>query len=121
MNREHEILFRNIQHFNETRYPTEQGIVYSIRNLFITDDDDLCVVCYSNLPDITFYPCGHDNCCSVCYERLNGKCPYCRSEIISTDRENPKDPKDVTTTPSNPSDPSDFDEELLIDFDEGYF
>ena len=63
------------------------SIVNSIRNLFITeDDDDLCVVCYSNLSNITFYPCKHDNCCESCYLQLTPKkCPYCRANITSTD------------------------------------
>ena len=71
-------------------------IVDSIRNLFIIDDDDgseagdneveLCVICYTNFPNITFYPCGHDNCCESCYMRLeNRRCPYCRTPIDSTD------------------------------------
>ena len=63
-------------------------IVYSIRQLFVTEDEeDLCVVCYVNLPNITFYPCNHNNCCEGCYLQLEKKCPYCRSPINSTDRE----------------------------------
>jgi hypothetical protein len=31
----------------------DDDIIYSIRNLFIDEDEDkLCVVCYSRLPDI---------------------------------------------------------------------
>ena len=64
------------------------SIVNSIRNLFITgdeDNDDLCVVCYDNLRNITFYPCKHDNCCESCYLQLTPKkCPYCRADITST-------------------------------------
>ncbi|MCG8430987.1 MAG: RING-HC finger protein [Candidatus Omnitrophica bacterium] len=63
------------------------SIVNSIRNLFIIDDDDeLCTICYTNFSNITFYPCGHDNCCESCYMRLeNRRCPYCRTPIDSTD------------------------------------
>ena len=65
------------------------SIVNSIRNLFITgdeDNDDLCVVCYDNLRNITFYTCKHDNCCERCYLQLTPKkCPYCRADIKSTD------------------------------------
>ena len=64
-------------------------IVNSIRNLFIDEDDDeveLCIVCYTNFPNITFYPCGHDKFCEGCYMRLeNRRCPYCRTPIDSTD------------------------------------
>ena len=64
------------------------SIVNSIRNLFITgdeDNDDLCVVCYVNLRNITFYPCKHDNCCERCYLQLTPKkCPYCRADIAAT-------------------------------------
>ena len=66
-----------------------ENIVKSIRHLFITeeDEDNLCVVCYSNLPDITFYPCNHDNCCEACYLQLRTPktCPYCRTRIVSTE------------------------------------
>jgi hypothetical protein len=53
-------------------------IVYSIQNLFITEDDeeDVCVVCYSNLQNITFYPCGHDKCCEACYLKVGEKFPF---------------------------------------------
>lgn len=58
-----------------------QNRVRSIRNT-----EDLCVICYSNLANITLVPCGHDNICENCYLQLNNnKCPFCRA-IIETYR-----------------------------------
>ena len=70
-----------------TQIEQVNSIVNSIRNLFIIDDEvDLCAICYTNFPNITFYPCGHDNCCESCYMRLvNRRCPYGRTPIDSTD------------------------------------
>jgi hypothetical protein len=63
----------------------DDDIIYSIRNLFIDEDEDeLSVVCYSRLPDI-FYPCNHENCFE-CYQKLNNKCHFCRTVIKLTDR-----------------------------------
>jgi hypothetical protein len=75
---------------------TTDNAIYDIRNLFNENretptelDDENCVVCYSNLSNVTFYPCNHDNCCEECYLELNTKnCPYCRTEIITINREN---------------------------------
>ena len=67
------------------------NIVNSIRNLFLTgneDNDDICIICKDNLPNITFYPCKHDNCCERCYLQLTTKnCPYCRTKIEKTSNE----------------------------------
>jgi TPR repeat protein len=51
----------------------------------ITDDDNLCCICYENLKDIIFYPCKHLMCIR-CYEILkqNQRCPICRTKIILT-------------------------------------
>ena len=70
------------------RLKNEDDVIISIRNLFITDDDadDLCTICYNNLPNITLLPCKHDNICEGCFIQLNHfrDCPYCRTEIKFT-------------------------------------
>lgn len=64
----------------------EDDNIISIRNLFITEDDkdDLCIICYNNLPNITLVDCGHENICENCFTQINKKCPYCRSKITHT-------------------------------------
>ena len=69
------------------RFKDEDDVIISIRNLFITDDDDddLCTICYKNLPNITLLPCKHENICEGCLIQLNRfMCPYCRARIRFT-------------------------------------
>lgn len=42
-------------------------------------DKYLCTICSEN--DInTVYECGH-NCCETCHNRMNNKCPFCRTPV----------------------------------------
>lgn len=59
------------------------------------NEEDICIVCYSNLKQIIFNNCGHRCLCFICFEKLNKneliqmpvKCPMCKQEntdIINT-------------------------------------
>ena len=43
----------------------------------------VCIVCYNNLKESVFYPCGHRcvcyNCALIVFE-VNKKCPKCNQE-----------------------------------------
>ncbi len=44
------------------------------------DDDNECVVCFSDVKTVVFIPCGHYVCCGSCSKQCN-TCPICRSKI----------------------------------------
>jgi len=49
-------------------------------------EEDVCVICYSNRPSVTFFPCGHKIFCDECHELGSGEyekkgCAYCRQKI----------------------------------------
>jgi hypothetical protein len=48
-------------------------------------NDDLCVICYDQLPTCVFLECGHGGFCRRCAHRLfvrpPGECPTCRQTI----------------------------------------
>lgn len=52
------------------------------------DDAELCVVCQDAPREIMLLhgDTGHTCVCSVCAEKLQGKCPMCRQPIVSTIR-----------------------------------
>eukprot|EP01026_Neomeris_dumetosa_P055541 TRINITY_DN5055_c0_g1_i1.p1 TRINITY_DN5055_c0_g1~~TRINITY_DN5055_c0_g1_i1.p1 ORF type:complete len:346 (-),score=29.68 TRINITY_DN5055_c0_g1_i1:245-1282(-) len=43
----------------------------------------LCVICMEARCDAVFVPCGHMCCCYACGERMNRRCPVCRSRATS--------------------------------------
>lgn len=58
----------------------------SIQEKYI-DDNEICILCFSNFRQIIFTPCGHKNICYLCFEKLNPKkvfvdlkCPYCNKK-----------------------------------------
>lgn len=42
-----------------------------------------CVVCMNANPAVVFLPCKHMACCSACANRVEEKCPICRTAIQS--------------------------------------
>lgn len=54
--------------------------------LEMTDDDDLCVICLTNLKDTSVMPCRHMCLCKDCGESLlkhTPVCPVCRAPIAT--------------------------------------
>ena len=48
------------------------------------DEDDQCVICFSNASGAKFAPCGHSRVCGACAFKLiqtTRACPLCRKEI----------------------------------------
>lgn len=46
--------------------------------------DAKCCVCYTSIPEVLFYKCGHFICCKTCGDNLKSsrqRCPICRAEI----------------------------------------
>jgi E3 ubiquitin-protein ligase MUL1 len=44
----------------------------------------ICSVCLHNPREVILLNCGHVCCCYDCCLHLKGKCPVCRSTIVST-------------------------------------
>eukprot|EP01132_Coremiostelium_polycephalum_P005846 gene5846-7275_t len=49
----------------------------------LLQDQNNCIICTSNPPNIVFIPCRHSSICSACSPKLK-KCPICRSDIENT-------------------------------------
>jgi len=49
------------------------------------DQEEQCIMCYSNKKNLTFNPCNHNVTCSECYSKFNKKfeCPVCKGTIFS--------------------------------------
>ncbi len=48
-----------------------------------TYNEEKCVICQENKPNIVYFPCSHNCVCKDCDKKMNGnKCPLCRREII---------------------------------------
>jgi len=70
-----------------TIHKTERRIMKcKIKRKCDTDkgNDQNCIVCRDNKKDALFLPCGHVCCCCECGEKLDSKCPLCRSSILKT-------------------------------------
>ena len=53
-----------------------------VENLLeITDEEDLCYVCYESKADSMLLPCGHLGLCLTCVKQLS-RCPLCRAKIL---------------------------------------
>ena len=48
-------------------------------------ENELCVFCYINKPNIMLDPCGHGGVCKLCIVNYlkydDGKCPFCKAAI----------------------------------------
>ncbi len=49
------------------------------------NEEDQCIMCYSNKKNLTFNPCNHNITCSECYLNFTKKleCPICKGTILS--------------------------------------
>lgn len=49
------------------------------------NEEDQCIMCYSNKKNLTFNPCNHNITCSECYFKFTKKleCPICKGTILS--------------------------------------
>lgn len=49
------------------------------------NEEDQCIMCYSNKKNLTFNPCNHNITCSECYLNFTKKleCPICKGSILS--------------------------------------
>jgi len=49
------------------------------------NEEDQCIMCYSNKKNLTFIPCNHNITCSKCYLNFTKKleCPICKGSILS--------------------------------------
>merc|ERR1711959_361768 len=43
-------------------------------------EGDLCKICYDQVAEVVFVPCGHFGFCRICSERLT-RCPVCRKFV----------------------------------------
>ena len=58
------------------------------------ETEEICSICYSNMRNIRFIPCGHNIMCSECYVKSDSyECPLCRGDIDDITKYN-KDNKD---------------------------
>ncbi|AGR56814.1 iap2 [Hemileuca sp. nucleopolyhedrovirus] len=46
----------------------------------VTEDDKMCTICFENVRQICFSPCGHVSVCEICAKRCQ-KCCICRKTI----------------------------------------
>ena len=50
-----------------------------------TFDDEMCLVCWMEAPDLVFIPCGHKSVCGECHKIGKFKaCVKCRMSILRT-------------------------------------
>lgn len=49
--------------------------------IYEDEDEPDCVVCMSNSKSTVFIPCGHYSLCEMCSEKIQNKCPICRTAI----------------------------------------
>lgn len=48
-------------------------------------DDNKCIVCMDEVPQVTLLPCRHRDMCLICCDQWVGKhgtCPTCRCDVI---------------------------------------
>lgn len=56
-----------------------------IKNIY-EDSSEECIICFANIKEIVFAPCGHYCSCGVCaneIKKTSKKCPICRTIISS--------------------------------------
>lgn len=87
--------FKRITKGAEVDIPSRRGSIDAKNQLNIApgltlqdiddDNDDLCMICYTNQCDSVVLPCGHGNACSKCNHIFisdTGKCFVCRSDVV---------------------------------------
>ena len=72
------------QEFNELKQKYEKAIEHINKT---NKESNECVICFENVIQYAFNPCGHAICCENCFKSLkNKKCPICRCYIKSSMR-----------------------------------
>lgn len=51
----------------------------NVKNIDDLNDKLLCIVCFCNVVSMIGIKCKHLSCCISCSQKLQGKCPICRS------------------------------------------
>lgn len=61
------------------------NLLLEMQDIYGLDDKESldCTVCLSEPKDIIPLPCRHCCICHECFENIQGKCPVCRSHILS--------------------------------------
>lgn len=45
--------------------------------------EEVCILCYTDKPDVLFFPCQHQACCSDCMSKEPlDNCPICKQNIM---------------------------------------
>lgn len=88
--KEHYIHFGIVISDKYTRNELEGELCYTymyhnipLLNKIYTDDNSYCIICFTNVKENVFIPCGHFNTCSDCNLQLvKRNCPTCRQSIM---------------------------------------
>jgi hypothetical protein len=67
--------------FNTSSLPLPANLILEKTD----NEEDQCIMCYSNRKNLTFHPCNHNITCSECYLKFTKKleCPICKGSIQS--------------------------------------
>lgn len=67
--------------FNTSSLPLPANLILEKTD----NEEDQCIMCYSNKKNLTFNPCNHNITCSECYLKFTKKleCPICKGSIQS--------------------------------------
>merc|ERR1712071_22615 len=104
-----ETLWKNVEMWFKIRIENEFICDIELVKKIVTDnlkkskliEEDNCVICYSKIPSVTFFPCGHKIFCEDCHKlgRENYRekgCACCRQKISFYKKD---DAKPKATTP----------------------
>ena len=73
------IVFSSPSSSNSLQLPANLHLVKT------NNEEEQCIMCYSNKKNLTFHPCNHNITCSECYLKFTKKleCPICKGTILS--------------------------------------
>ena len=79
----HDFLTKNIKQFKLIEHKEINELEQSVK---IEGNQKLCKICFTNAPEITMSPCGHECICALCYDKLLAKvslnkCPICKKKV----------------------------------------
>ena len=81
----HEFLTKNVKTFQIIEKKEINDLEQNFKN---EENQKLCMICFTNNPEIIICPCGHKCICILCYDKLLAnagfrKCPICKKKIES--------------------------------------
>ena len=81
----HEFLTKNVKTFQIIEKKEINDLEQNFKN---EGNQKLCMICFTNNPEIIICPCGHKCICILCYDKLLAnagfrKCPICNKKIES--------------------------------------